>query len=140
MVGIGYNLSRSEAKSELSQLGVEYEEVLNYCKEEDPFTCLTNTEIELLFDHSLQQSAVIAQRVLFEHGGSYDQLCCSLRLVLVELAFSLRERLEETFGGLVGHLARKEWREAALELRASQWCKKRPDRCAEDVRLIMIAC
>ena len=143
-IGVGYKMNKKVAPADFRSIGADYEKFYN-----GPVTpskdkcncnavpCLTNEQIDKLFDLSVQRAIADAARVI----STFSQLCCPVQNVMVDMAFTFglaKFSLFTTFSMLV---EREFWKAAGDDLTVSKWCVHDAHRrCTTDAATVAKGC
>jgi GH24 family phage-related lysozyme (muramidase) len=110
-VGIGFNLDRSDARSQLSSVGADYDAVRAGTQD------LTQGQIDQLFQHDVSTAVSTAQN----YYSGFDQLDPARQRVLTDMAFNLGPTRLAGFQNLHTALVNGDFDAAANEMQNSTW-------------------
>jgi GH24 family phage-related lysozyme (muramidase) len=117
-VGIGFNLDRSDARSQLASVGADYDAVRAGTQD------LTQGQIDQLFQHDVSTAVSTAQN----YYSGFDQLDPTRQRVLTDMAFNLGPTRLAGFQNLHTALVNGDWNAAANEMQNSAWATQVGDR------------
>jgi len=110
-IGIGMNLTNSDASNRLKQVGANYKKILN--GQED----LNDQQIMTLFDQDVNTAIKTAKNFI----TNFDQLDETMQNVLIDMAFNLGPIKLAKFKDFKAALERKNYYQAASEMIDSYW-------------------
>lgn len=151
-IGVGFDLDREDAATVLLQLKppVDYYQVAcnsaracsSKAANQQPGDCLASDSQALdLFKATRDEATSVASDVLGAKGGNLDDLCCSVRNVLVDLAFSLGRSKLASFASMLLAIAAEDWGAAASAMRVSEWYGAAPsDRALIHAETLRLGC
>jgi GH24 family phage-related lysozyme (muramidase) len=125
-IGVGFNLSRPDAKDKIAALGLSYDAV---CR---GTVSLTDAQIDALLD------ADIAAARAGAHGcvRGLDTLPSQAQMVIIDMVFNLGVGGFSTFRRMIAAVERQDWPAAADEMRNSLWYHQVGQRADQDIALI----
>jgi len=128
-IGIGFNLDASAAKQQIQNLG------LNFTKVYSGAQCLNNSAVDTLFQYSLK----IATQQAMKDVPTFDQLCCNVQNVIIDMEFNMGSI--GAFTTFLDYINTEQWDMAAKDLKyATLWCGQVGHRCTDDMDLIEKGC
>ncbi len=125
-VGIGFNLDRADARTAITNLGVDYDALRSGAVE------LTDQQVTQLFDRDLNQAVAAAERTV----SNFNDLPANVQLVVVDMVFNLGEAGFSRFANAIEAIEARDFQRAATEMQDSAWYRQTGTRAQEDVRLM----
>jgi lysozyme len=125
-IGIGFNLTRNDAKQKIESLGLNYEKVLN---RQQP---LNEEQIKILFQEDAQMSILAAQKWL----PNFSEHPKEVQLLIIDLAFNLGSGTLSKFVKAKNAFMKKDYKEAASELQNSKWFGQVGNRAIHHVNVL----
>lgn len=122
-IGVGFNLQKFGAKSEIESVGANYYAVLNGSQ------CLDDSQIERLFNKDMDSAVGCASRFV----NNWDEIGSGPQSALADMAFNLGCAGLEEFHSLKSAVEEKNFSAAAADMKASLWCRQVGSRCERDV-------
>ena len=122
-IGVGFNLKKSGAKGEIESVGANYYDILNRIK------CLNNSQIETLFNKDMKTAVSCASSWL----DNWSSLSVSPQSAVADMAFNMGCATLHKLIKMRSAIFKKDFQEAAVEMRKSLWCEQVGDRCSRDV-------
>lgn len=122
-IGVGFNLKRSGARSDIESVGADYLKVLSGAK------CLTDWQIRQLFNADMQFAVDCANRFVSRIGD------IPLSAV-ADMAFNMGCRKLQQFTTFRSLLQERRFHEAARDLRGTKWCRQVGYRCNRNVACV----
>lgn len=124
-IGVGFNLQKFGAKSEIESVGADYNAVLNGTQ------CLSDSQIKTLFEKDMATAISCPEGWV----STWSKLSESAQSALADMAFNMgcgtlrefvtmRSRLEES---------PPDYKGAQSSMRGSAWCRQVGSRCDRDV-------
>lgn len=113
-IGVGFNLSRPDAFKILSDLGIDYGDVV--CGKRE----LTDSEIDTILDICLKQSIEDAKDII----ENFDELDDVRKMAVIDLVFNLGKKKFSTFISVIEHIIQGKFDIAALHLSRTLWFKQ----------------
>jgi GH24 family phage-related lysozyme (muramidase) len=110
-IGVGYNLNRSEARSEIEALGLDYDMV------RDGRQILSDDQVNELYRNDIGKSIAIARKFI----DNFDQLPTDAKTILVDMAFNLGETRLRKFKKMKMALEENNFKEASEQMKDSKW-------------------
>jgi len=110
-IGVGYNLNRSEARSEIEALGLNYDMI------RDGRQILSDDQVNTLYDNDIAKSILIARKFI----NNFNELPTDAKTVLVDMAFNLGETRLRKFKKMQKALEENNFKEAAVQMKDSEW-------------------
>ena len=122
-VGVGFNLDKFGAKEEIESVGANYYAVRNGSQ------CLTDSQIERLFDKDMDSAVGCASSWVSNWGS----LGSGPQSAIADMAFNMGCATLHEFTSLRSALEEKDYSSAAADMKASLWCRQVGYRCDRDV-------
>ncbi|CAF1454813.1 unnamed protein product [Didymodactylos carnosus] len=130
-IGYGFNLNGTDASSTLSQYGLTLANVLNDCKKSTSKSCLTQAQIEAIFNSKSYPEATTCV------NSFVSGLSAQVQAALIDVAFAGCATLNQ-FVKMKADLQNKDYTGAANELKNSAWCVQvKQTRCSSDAACIL---
>ena len=123
----GYNLDDSGARSAISNVGADYDQVLSGSQ------CLTQSQCGTLLQGALNTAESGARSV-------FGSVCECVFNVLVDMTYNLGEGGVSSFTTFKSYIENQQWSEAASDLKGTLWCSQVGNRCSRDTGLIAQGC
>ena len=143
-IGVGYNMKNADARAAFKAIGADYDKFYN-----GPVTpatkkcdcsavpCLTEEQIDELFDRSVKIAIADAQKVI----STFSTLCCPVQDVMVDMAFTLGGKGFSQFTTFAKLVTLEYWKAAGDDLTVSKWCvHDAPRRCLSDSATVAKGC
>jgi lysozyme len=124
-IGVGFNLTRPDAKDKIAAVGLSYEAV---CR---GTVSLTDAQIDALLDLDIAAARAGARRCV----QGFDTLPLQAQPVIIDMVFSLGVGGFSTFREMIAAVERRDWT-AAEEMRDSIWYHQVGRRADQDIALI----
>jgi len=124
-VGIGFNLLRPDAKSMISNLGLDYDKVLSGTQD------LSDQQMHNLFSACLKIAYADAKKYI----PSFDNLPRDIKLGILDLSFNLGFNRLSKFTKTKEFIVRGDYRSAANELKNSKWATQVGKRAKNIIKL-----
>jgi GH24 family phage-related lysozyme (muramidase) len=125
-VGIGFNLDRDGAQSDIEKLGLDYKAVC------DGTQTLTPEQIDTLFTNDVNDAIAGARRAV----SNFDDLPAEKQVVVVDMVFNLGETKFKDFEDTIEAIDAGDWKTAAAEMTDSNWYSQTGNRAKADVKLM----
>ena len=133
-IGVDFNLEETDAKGILTNFGLDYDKIVRGATTDintpcacNEIQCLNNSQIENIFEESIANAIATVKRVI----PAFQSLCCTVRSVVVDIAFALDNSTFSTYKPLFFWLNNQNWKAASDYLRTTEWCRNSL-RCSED--------
>jgi len=110
-IGVGFNLQTPGAEACITNLGLDYNQVLSGACD------LTPDQIDSLLENSIQSAIATARSVV----PTFDSLPDNQQLVLTDLAYNMGGTRLSAFHDTLTSIANQDWPSAATNLQASHW-------------------
>jgi GH24 family phage-related lysozyme (muramidase) len=110
-IGVGYNLNRSEAKSEIESLGLDYQKIRNGSQ------MLTDDQVNLLYRNDIAKSIANARKTL----SNFDQQPTQVKTIVVDMIYNMGETRLRKFKKFLQALTVFDFSTAADEMKDSKW-------------------
>jgi lysozyme len=110
-IGVGFNLTRSDAKKKIEQLG------LDHTKVKEAKQVLTDAQIEKLLEADID-SAIADCKAIFP---KFADLSDVRQRVLIDMMFNLGKKRFEQFKKMIQSVEAGKYDAAAEEMKASKW-------------------
>jgi GH24 family phage-related lysozyme (muramidase) len=117
-VGIGFNLDRNDARSQLAAVGANYDAVRAGTQD------LTPAQVNQLFSHDVGTAVTTAR----DYYAGFDQLDPARQRVLTNMAFNMGPATLGQFHQLHTALTNGDWNAAANAMQDSRWATQVGDR------------
>ncbi|HEY3501794.1 MAG TPA: glycoside hydrolase family protein [Actinocatenispora sp.] len=117
-VGIGFNLDRADARTQLSGVGADYDAVRAGTQD------LSQDQINQLFSHDVGTAVGTARG----YYAGFDQLDATRQRVLTNMAFNMGPATLGQFHQLHTALTNGDWNAAATAMQNSHWANQVGDR------------
>jgi GH24 family phage-related lysozyme (muramidase) len=125
-IGVGFNLTRPDAKDRIAALGLSYEAVCRGA------VSLTDEQIDALLDLDIAAARAGARRCV----QGFDTLPPQAQMVIIDMVFNLGVGGFSTFRKMIAAVERRDWTAAAEEMRDSIWYHQVGRRADQDIALI----
>ncbi len=125
-VGVGFNLTRPDARQKISALGVNYDLLCQTT------VTLTDAQIDTLLDADIA-GALADARVCV---GNFDALPEPAQMVVVDMIFNLGAAGFSKFKKMIGALEQGNLEQASKEMQDSAWYAQVKERGVADVALM----
>ena len=122
-IGVGCNLDKPGARSEIESVGADYDAVLNGSQ------CLTDSQIEKLF----RQDMDTAVDCVSGWVSNWSSIAEPQQSALADMAFNLGCSKLKKFVKMKAAIEKGDYSWAANEMRNSLWCGQVGDRCSRDI-------
>lgn len=113
-IGVGFNLHRSGASTQIESLGLDYDAVVGGRVD------LTEQQIDALLDLDLDNAIVDAQGIF----STFDALNDTRQIILVDMVFNLGRAGLAGFRNMVAAVERGAFDTAAEEMMDSRWYRQ----------------
>ena len=123
-VGIGFNLDRSDARQQLSDVGADYDKIRAGTE------ILNDYQIQMLFRVDMDKAVRCVSSWL---PNTWLLMNNDQRSAIVDMAFNLGCAGLKKFKNMETALKLREYRRAAAEMRNSKWCRQVKSRCLRDI-------
>ena len=126
-VGVGFNLEKSTARSQLKLVNADYNAVLSGS------SCLTDDQIRQLFTQDMAEAVNCAKKQF--SSSKWASLRLDAKSALADMAFNLGCTKFRLFKNMLAALSRNppDYSTAANEMRNSKWCSQVKLRCDRDI-------
>jgi len=125
-IGIGYNLNRSEAKSQIESFGLDYGKVRNGTQS------LTDQQVEILYRNDVQNAINDAKTFL----PNFEQQPSTVKTIVVDMSFNMGLTKLSTFKNFKQALINFDFDKASQEMRNSNWAKQTKDRATRLIEMM----
>jgi GH24 family phage-related lysozyme (muramidase) len=125
-VGIGFNLDRDGAQSDIEKLGLDYGAVREGTQTLNP------EQIDTLFTKDVNDAIAGARRAV----SNFDDLPADKQVVVVDMVFNLGETKFKGFEDTIKAIDASDWKTAAAEMTDSRWYGQTGNRAEADVKLM----
>lgn len=122
-IGVGFNLKKFGARSEIEEVGADYDKVLAGTQ------CLTDSQIETLFNKDMSKAVSCASGFV----SNYNQIGEGPQSALADMAFNMGCGTLHTFGKLCSDVESDKFSNAEEDMKESLWCRQVGGRCSRDV-------
>jgi GH24 family phage-related lysozyme (muramidase) len=125
-IGVGFNLRKFGARSEIESVGANYDAVLNGSQ------CLTDSQIEQLFNKDMDSAVSCASGWL---GSSWGRIGSGPQSAIADMAFNMGCGTLREFTTLHSCLSSSppDYQGAVNSMKGSLWCRQVGQRCERDV-------
>lgn len=110
-VGVGFNLTRSDARTRLAAVGADYAYIASGLR------ALTPQQIDELLDFTIAEATAAARDVVPDLPDLPDPI----QLVLVDMVFNLGAAGLRRFRKMLAAVAARDWPEMARQMEDSAW-------------------
>jgi GH24 family phage-related lysozyme (muramidase) len=110
-IGVGFNLNRRDANQRITELGLNYEQVLSGEQE------LSVEQVNQLLDGDLDSSISTVQNLF----PNFSQFSSGRQIVLIDLAFNLGANRLSSFTRMIAAINAGNWTQASVELANSRY-------------------
>ncbi len=117
-IGIGFNLTRSDAKEMLILAGVKPSEVSKVMKVNGQ--ALTDKQVDSLFQNSLQE----AEKSVKDIYSNYGKMPQTVKDVLVNMSFQIGKEGLRDFDDMRVAVEKGDWKGMQKEMKSSLWAKQ----------------
>ncbi len=118
-IGVGFNLSRNDAKAKIEDLGIDYNKVLTGDQE------LTDAQIDKLLTADIEVAIAGARSVV----KNFDSLSDVRKRVVSDMVFNLGKAGFSQFTKMISAIEERNFDDAAKEMKNSKWCSQVKSRC-----------
>ncbi|XVU26739.1 glycoside hydrolase family protein [Actinoplanes sp. CA-054009] len=125
-VGVGFNLTRPDAREKITAVGANYDAVLAGTQN------LTQQQITTLFEADFTRAVKTVQR----HIRTYATLSSVRQAVLIDMAYNLGPAGFAEFKNLINAVNAGNWEAAARAMTNSLWYKQVKTRAVQNVKLM----
>ncbi len=122
-IGVGFNLDKFGARSEIESVGADYNKVLNGSE------CLNDRQIEELFNKDMDSAVSCAEGFVSGIGDTPES-------AVADMAFNMGCATLHTFTTFRSLLQNKEFAKAADDMKTTAWCGQVGSRCGRDVACV----
>jgi len=126
-IGIGYLLEKGQDQPLPS--GLNFEELVSGNE------ALNGEQVVQMFQADVQAAITLDQQIF----SNWNQLCCNIELVLVDMTFVMMYKLKQ-FHHMIAAVESENWEEAAAQIESSTWCSQVHTRCTDDVNKMKQGC
>ena len=120
LVGVGFNLEKTDARKKISSIGADFELVRH------GRTCLSDSQVRELFNTEMAAAVRCASSWL---SSVWSKMSEGRQSAVADMAFSMGCTRLKTFKNMRAALERQDYGEAEYEMRASRWCRQVRSRC-----------
>ncbi len=120
-IGVGFNLKKFGAQSEIESVGANYNNVLAGTE------CLDDGQIERLFNKDMDSAKGCSERFVSSNIGDGP------RSAINDMAFNMGCGSLGVFTTFKKDVEQGDYKEAAEDMKASLWCRQVGSRCTRDV-------
>lgn len=122
-IGVGFNLRKFGAKSEIESVGADYDKVLNGSE------CLTDSQIERLFEKDMDSAVSCAE----DFVSNWSSIGTSRQSALADMSFNMGCATIHQFRTMKADIEAGDYSAAAKDMQSSLWCRQVGSRCDRDV-------
>jgi len=110
-IGVGFNLECQGAEDCITNLGLDYNQVLTGSCD------LTSNQIDQLLENSIQTAIATARSLV----PNFDSLPDNQQLVITDLAYNMGANVLAQFHNTLNFIRNQDWPKAAANLQRSAW-------------------
>lgn len=110
-VGVGFNLTRPDARQLIERIGANYQSVRSGQER------LSDVQVDRLLDITLNEASSIARNVV----NNFDDLPIPVQNVVTNMAFNMGQPRLSRFNNFISALERQDFARAAREMENSIW-------------------
>lgn len=125
-IGVGFNLTRPDAKSIIEGLGLDYQATLR------GLVKLTKDQVNVLLDKDIAECLVGLKQIF----PTFDSMPDNAKAVLIDLRFNLGQKGLLGFPNTLQDFKDGNYKTAALRLSQSKWAKQVKIRATENISLL----
>ena len=122
-IGVGFNLQKFGARSEIESVGANYDAVLNGSQ------CLTDSQIKELFDKDMDSAVSCVEGWV----SNWSSIGTSRQSALADMSFNLGCGGIREFVSMKAAIERGDYSGAASDMKSSLWCSQVGSRCSRDI-------
>lgn len=122
-VGVGFNLKKFGAKSEIESVGANYDAVLNGSQ------CLDDSQIERLFNKDMDSAVSCVSSWI----SNWSSIGSSRQSALEDMSFNMGCATIHEFGSMKAAIEKEDYSAAVSSMQGSLWCRQVGERCNRDV-------
>jgi GH24 family phage-related lysozyme (muramidase) len=120
-IGIGFNLTRNDAKLKIQALGLDFKQIMSGQQK------LTNEQINTLFNSDVNTAIQDAKKLI----RNFDSLPTNVKAVIVDMSFNLGYNKLSGFKKFIAAIESKNFVEAAKQMQQSEWYNQVGNRSRE---------
>lgn len=128
IIGIGFNLERSDTPEKMSDIGA------NHTLVRSGRACLSKHQVKELFENVMQELVACASTWLSNVWTELDE---QRQSAIADMAFSMGCARLKTFKKMKAALLRGDYDTAEKEMRDSRWCRQVGTRCERASRCML---
>ncbi len=125
-IGVGFNLTREDARERIEALGLDYDQVLSGQQ------TLSDEQIDQLLQHDAEQAMASARDLV----QNFDNLPEDAQTIVIDMVFNLGREGFAGFTNTIDALENNDFTRAAAEMRDSRWFDQVGDRSEHHVTAI----
>ena len=125
-IGVGFNLDRSDARRQLEDLGLDYDQV------RAGQIYLSNAQIDQLFNADVDRAIVDARDIV----SNFDSIPEPKQKVVVDMIFNLGAMGFSGFHNTITAIEQMDWPRAAQEMKDSRWYTQVGNRAVTNVEVM----
>jgi GH24 family phage-related lysozyme (muramidase) len=129
-VGVGFNLTRKDAKPRIEAMGLDYD--LVYAGK----LKLADAHCRALLMVDVEDAIEAASAIV----GSFEDQPEDVQLVIVDMIFNLGAPRFAKFTKAIAALEARDYCTAAAEMRSSRWAEQVPNRARADIEIVLGHC
>jgi GH24 family phage-related lysozyme (muramidase) len=129
-VGIGFNLTRKDAKPRIEAMGLDYDLVYQGRVK------LADAHCNALLNVDVEDAIDMARALLTNFNDQPDDV----QLVIVDMIYNMGGPRFAKFEKTLAALEADDYCKAAIEMRNSKWAEQVPNRAAADIAIMMRHC
>jgi GH24 family phage-related lysozyme (muramidase) len=128
-IGIGFNLEDGDARDICDHYGLDLAAL------KSGTATLTDQQIDEIFDYQLTEAISESMSIL----PNFNQMPDTVQAVVVDMTFNLGLTRFSKFVSTIGQLKQGNYKQAAIDAKASLWAQQVPHRAADDIALLNAA-
>lgn len=125
-IGVGWNLDDPDSDVIASHFDLDLADL------KSGKSGLNDDQITQVRDYQINEAILAAKRIF----PNFDTMPENPQAVIVDMIFNLGETRFSKFVSTIGQLKSGNWKQAAIDAKASLWAKQAPARAAEDIALL----
>lgn len=125
-LGVGWNLDDPDSDVIATHFG------LNLVDLKSGAAALTDAQIDQVRDYQINE-AILAAKNIFPN---FDTMPPNPQAFIVDAIFNMGETRFSKFVSTIGQLKAGNWKQAAIDAKASLWAQQVPNRAADDIALL----
>lgn len=125
-IGVGWNLDDPDSDVIATHFGLDLAAL------KAGTAALTDDQIDQVRDYQINEATLAAKRIF----PNFDTMPENPQAVIVDMIFNLGETRFSKFVSTIGQLKAGNWKQAAIDAKASLWAQQVPHRAADDIALL----